>query len=166
MSQVDDTRLIPLTQGKFAIVDAADYEWLNQWKWYAARAGQSATRWYAVHSFLNDDGEYRTKGMHRLIMGDSSETIDHRDNDGLNNSRSNLRFATSSQNSANKDMKVGRSGYRGVYLEESGKYRARLWYRGDSIGLGMFDTAEEAARAWDNGMRQHHGEFARLNFPE
>jgi hypothetical protein len=82
------SKLIPLTQGKFAIVDNADFDWLNQWKWYAVK---SYNTWYARR--------FSSIPMHRQIMSAPSGTeIDHRNHNGLDNRRQNLRFSTSAEN--------------------------------------------------------------------
>src|SRR5581483_10784361 len=95
---------IPLTQGKIALVDDADFEWLSQWKWCAQK---SFTRevWYAVSHISNPAPPPRQRRliMHRLIVGAAlGGEVDHRDGDGLNNQRFNLRQADHAGNMRNR----------------------------------------------------------------
>ena len=114
--------------------------------------------------------------LHREIMGlaetdHASELIvDHIDNDGLNNTRSNLRIVNKSHNGYNMtDRKKSVYGYRGIY-QRSGKYRdrwsARISVDGTRIYLGTFDTKIEAARAYDEAAKTYYGPFGHLNFPD
>ena len=106
---------IPLTQGKVAIVDDADFDWLNQWKWHYAAAGYAAR---AAGGRKNRHILY----MHRLITDAPAEAhVDHRDHDGLNNRRNNLRIATPSQNRYNTRLSRGSSKYKGVRYSTRGK---------------------------------------------
>jgi hypothetical protein len=146
---------VPLTQGKVALVDDEDYEYLSQFKWYAQK---SETTWYAArHPTKN-----KTVRMHRVLMDDPQGLeVDHEDRDGLNNQRYNLRVATHAQNGRNRRPHTNKtSGYKGVYWQKaSGRWIVQ-------IQLGSYDTAEEAARMYDEAARRYHGEFAYLNFPE
>src|ERR1043165_2122866 len=96
------TREIPLTQGYVALVDDCDYEWLSQWKWCAhvAKGGRTA---YA----------FRAKGiaMHRVIMNaPEGMDVDHRDHNGLNNTRANLRICTHAENQRNMNHRTKKTG--------------------------------------------------------
>lgn len=148
-----NTRAIPLTQGKYAIVDAADYEWLSRWRWYFVQG--------YVGRGENVDGRFL---MHREILNAPNDMdVDHKDGNGLNNTRANLRLATQSQNLCNR---VAESGYKGVgFQKRNGKWRARIKINRKEIYIGEFASAEDAARAYDVAALKHHGEFARLNFP-
>jgi hypothetical protein len=156
-------KLIPLTRGLFAKVDDFDYEYLSKYKWCASR---SHAGYYAVRSV----GRYPSKtfAMHRVILGISDlRQVDHRDGDGLNNQKENLRPATNAQNHGNRKRPANNtSGYKGVTLTPSGKWKGMIEVLGRSIYLGIFTKAEDAARAYDISARQHFGEFARLNFQE
>jgi len=81
-------KLIPLTQGKFAQVDDEDFEWLNQWKWYAAKKGNI----YCAQRNIKINGKHTAIGMHNFILNSPPKTqIEHMDGCGLNNQRFNLR---------------------------------------------------------------------------
>lgn len=149
-------REIILTQGKIALVDDADYESISKFRWYAHFNG---SKWYAMRDTATE--QFR---MHRQILGVTSNKIlvDHRNRDGLDNQRHNLRRATKAENAINSKLRKGnKSGLRGVHFDKArGKWAARLSYR----HLGRFDDPLEAARAYDRAALKHHGEFARLDF--
>jgi hypothetical protein len=158
---------IPLTQGKFALVDDEDYEWLSQWKWYAHRGAHS---WYARRNQKTSTGSI-TITMHRYLLGLSREEapeIDHKDNNGLNNTRDNLRPATSSTNGQNRTrLRSNTSGFKGVHYHKPNKrWQARIVKDRIRRSLGLYATAEAAARAYDKAARELHGEYACLNFPK
>lgn len=157
-------RLIPLSQGLFAKVDDADYEWLMQWKWSASRTGRLV---YAIRSTGSKWSPPRkTYSMHRVIAGVASGIkVDHWDNDGLNNQRFNLRPATNSQNNANQRCPItSTSGFKGVHwMKNRNKWHAQIRVSGVRIHLGMFEDKISAAAAYNAAALEHFGEFARLN---
>jgi hypothetical protein len=160
------TKRIPLTQGKFALVDDADFERVNQFKWCAHRIGNT---WYATRS-KKSKGERWLVLMHRFILGvtDRKVKVDHRDRDGLNNCRHNLREATHAENMHNSRRRVNNTtGYKGVYLNRrTGRYFAKLTVNRKQISSDGHKTPEDAARAYDKLAKKHHGEYAWLNFPD
>jgi hypothetical protein len=152
-------KIIPLSQGKRALVDDADYEYLSQWKWCFG-AG------YAVRT--DRTGREKSVRMHLVIMNaPQGMEVDHRDGNGLNNQRHNLRLCTSTQNKHNRrPFKNNPTGYKGVYLFQGKYWRAKIAINKKQIHLGQFKTAIEAARAYDAAARKYFGEFAWLNFPD
>jgi len=162
-------KLIKLTRGKFAQVDDEDYEWLNKKKWHTHF---DTVNWYAKTSFKkNENYPLKVTSMHRYILGltDPNIRVDHKDRNGLNNQRNNIRIATATQNNANK-CALGKSKYLGVSQfhegTSNGKWRARLSCNKKHYYLGQFDTEEKAARAYDVKAKELHGEFANLNFKD
>ncbi len=160
-----ETRTIQLTQGQVAIVDAADYEWLSQYKWHAFC--NQGGKWYAARGVRLSETS-NTVYMHRAILGAPSDMeIDHINGEGLDNRRENLRLALIGQNRRNaRKRKDNTSGYKGVYYDkERDKWCANIHFEHKAIFLGRFDTPKDAAYAYDAAAKELHGEFAQLNFP-
>lgn len=153
---------IQLTQGKVALVDDVDYERLNQHRWCAKKSGAT---WYAVR-MVGKDGKQMTLYMHREILGLTANIeTDHKDGDGLNNQRHNLRLATTAQNQRNQKKQKGTSQYKGVYwYQGKTKWCAQIWIAKKRVSLGIFLSEIDAAKAYDNAAIKHFGEFARTNF--
>lgn len=106
--------------------------------------------------------------MHREILGliAGSPDGDHRDGDGLNNRRNNLRVVTKSQNQMNQQKIRGNSRFKGVCWDKSrGKWLATIRFERKSYNLGRFNNESDAACAYDKKAQELFGEFARLNFP-
>jgi hypothetical protein len=162
-----DVAYIPLTKGYEAVIDAADVPLVSAWSWsadedtrpdgtvravYARRHGRSGSKKYTV-------------SLHRqiLALGPGLEG-EHRDGDGLNNRRSNLRVATRSQNACNRGPMPGsKSGVKGVYWQKSvRKWRADINLSGQVHYLGLFRCITAAALAYAKASRGLHGDFGRL----
>lgn len=155
---------IYLTQGKVALVDDEDFEYLNQWKWCAAKGGNA---FYAIRM---EPGNPRTLIlMHQQIL-DFPEEVDHKDGDGLNNQRLNLRACTRSQNHMNRRPKPGCSSrFKGVSFNEKCRihpWRAMIMVNYKRTYIGFYTTEEEAALAYNQKALELFGEFARLNIIE
>lgn len=152
-------KTILLSQGKVALVDDEDFERLSKFKWYTFR---DINRFYAARNIKNDNGNQRRLSMHRDILNlkDSSIDIDHKNHDGLDNRRQNLRICTRRQNAQNRRKLAGcASNFKGVSLN-SGKWRARIKYNKKRIHLGYFISEQEAANAYLNAAQEYFGEFA------
>lgn len=153
---------IELTQNQVALVDDVDYEYLMKWKWYAD--------WHRKHfrakrALLEVGGKQKIICMHTVIaerMGIGAKYIDHRDQNPLNNQRSNLRGATNSQNLHNRGaQKNSKTGVKGVSLcASTGRYRGQIVVEGRFYNLGRFDTIAEAAAAVQRRREELVGEFA------
>ena len=102
--------------------------------------------------------------MHNMILGTPKGLhTDHKDGDGLNNQRSNLRLATPSENGANRLVGSNNtSGYKGISQKDK-KWGAQITKNQKIVYLGRFETKIEAAKAYNTAAKKYHGEFARLN---
>ena len=155
------TKMIPLTQGKVALVDDEDYKRISRRKWNASKHRNT---WYARCSEV-----FPALKMHREIMhAPEGVQVDHVNGNGLDNRKKNLRLCTHAQNLRNSQKyKNNSSGYKGVHWNKKrGVYQAYIMADRRHLYLGAFHTAELAARAYDRAARQYHGDYARLNFPE
>jgi hypothetical protein len=151
-----------LTAGGFAIVDQDDYQKLAGYPWqlYENKSGN-------LYAIRFDNGRFIK--MHRVIMNaPAGKIVDHRNHEGLDNTKRNLRFATISQNNCNvKITKNCSSKYKGVCRRKGrNKWHACISYNCKKIHLGYFDNEEDAARAYDEAAKIYHGEFAVLNFEQ
>lgn len=154
-------REIPLTKGKFAIVDDADFAAVSQYKWHFSRGYAVATpSRRGKHIF-----------MHRLILNPPlGFQTDHVDGNGLNNRRQNLRVATCRQNQQNGRKRILMSGrptssrYKGVHWHK----RDKRWHvrirdnSGRRMWLGAFEFEDDARRAYQEAALRIHGKFARV----
>jgi hypothetical protein len=147
-------RYISLTQGRTTIVDAADFEWLNQWNWNAVKVKNGK---YVYVGRIGPDRNYIF--MHRIILS-CKRMVDHKNHDTLDNRRDNLREASRSQNGCNRELPAG--DYRGVYYKV-GKWEASITRNGVYRYLGRFNSVHEAIRVRDKAAKKYHGEFAVLN---
>ena len=139
-------KFIILSQGKLAVVDDEDYDYLIQYDWFAHK---EYSTWYAYCKNIL---------MHRLIMKTPKHLlVDHIDHDGLNNQKINLRHCTRQQNARNNTST-------GVYYHKANqKYIARITINSKSKHVGCFNTEREAMIAYNEAAIHHYGEFACLN---
>src|SRR5258706_10064208 len=159
-------RYIALTRNQNAIVDAEDFEWLNQFNWHA-RWCKTTKSFYATRAVAGPKNGPRQIGvhMHDEILGcRQGEEADHKNHDTLDNRRENLRKCTRFQNIRNGRIhKDNKSGFKGVDWHE-GKWRARITINYATKYIGAFDSPEEAALAYDCAAMEYFGRFALLNF--
>lgn len=159
---------VPLSQGREALIDLDDWSLVRGRKWHAIKS-RVVGLFYAVTNSPRADGRRTMIQMHRVILSATSgDVVDHINSDGLDNRRDNIRICSSAENARNSRMpRNNTSGFKGVsFHRATGKFSASIGKENRQIHIGLFPTAEEAARAYDKAARELHGEFARLNFPE
>jgi hypothetical protein len=155
---------IVLAGGQIAVVDDEDFDVVSQYSWHLAAGRYAASD---DRNFARTSGEYLY--MHVLVARlaglDTSRKVDHRDNNGLNNRRSNLRWATHSQNLANRGpQRNNTSGFKGVtWVGSKRRWMAQIKVNQKRIGLGYFVIKEDAARAYNRAAKQHFGAYAYQN---
>lgn len=156
------TQTIPLSQGKVALVDDVDHEWLSQWKWYAAKG---EVTYYARRSIWKN-GKTKDIQMHRAILNAPlGKLVDHINRNGLDNRRCNIRVCTPSQNLMNaRKRRDCLSRYKGVsWNARDQRWQAYIKIDYRQQALGQFRNETEAALAYNEAARELFGEFARLN---
>ena len=152
---------IPLTKGKFAIVDLQDSTVISHYKWHFLKTGYAAT---SVGGRKNKKMIY----MHRLLMSvtDRHISVDHINKDKLDNRRSNLRICTHRQNCSNSSKSKNRktSIYKGVYFDKERQlWQAKIKVNYKNVYLGRFPIETQAAKAYNNAALKYFGIFASVN---
>lgn len=142
--------------GKFAQVDDEDFERINQFKWYVELRGKV----FYARTQIGNSKIY----MHRFVCNASINLfIDHKNRNGLDNQKLNLRESNKSQNAANSVKgKFAKSKYKGVFKNKWG-WVAQVSKNYKTIHLGSFKTEEAAAIEYNRRVGEFHGEFAILN---
>lgn len=139
---------IVLTQGKVAFVDDGDFDELNSYKWQAHKAPKT---YYAVRSLPRENGKRPYVRMHDALLGKQQYPveIDHKDGNGLNNQKDNLRLVTHRQNTQNKKNSIKTSAYPGVCFDKrSGKWRSTITINKKFKHLGLFEKEYDAFNAY------------------
>ena len=164
IQQPDDLaiRYISLTRGLVAIVDAEDYEKYCKWNWYAIRL-RKTNIFYAVRRGTNAEGKH-TIYLHRQIIGEQFQEVDHVNRNTLDNRRINLRPCERGENQANRGKdKRNTSGYKGVsWSKSNNKWQAQTSVGGKHVHLGFRDKPEEAYKLYCDYVLSIKGQFARF----
>jgi hypothetical protein len=153
-----DTIWIEVGHGRAARIDSCDEELVRAHRWGSFRAGRTCYAWSTI--------DKRTVHMHRLIAGaPPGQDVDHKNRDGLDNRRRNLRCKPHADNLANQGLsRANSSGYAGVYWDSVGQgWTARMRTKGKMVSMGTYDVAFVAAQARDLYAEATYGECARLN---
>lgn len=161
-------KTIQLTQGYSTLVDDEDFEELNKFKWHVKHHRNTI---YAVRTewILGGNGKQKHFKMHRVILGitNPKELIDHKNHNGLDNQKNNLRICNGSENQKNRlSRKNSTSKYLGVSLSDN-VWIATIKYGDKTRYLGRFEKTNEgevmAAKKYNEFAKIYHGEFANLN---
>lgn len=155
------TREIILHDGSVATVDDGDYTELSIHKWFRVGHTDPTSRTSYACRRVKTVAGWRVLLMHREILKpQKAQEIDHLNDDGLDNRRSNLRFSSSGQNKVSRPKRPSRTGFKGVHQNPKTPNR---WSA--VINIGTFDSPEEAAQFYDDITALLWGEYARPNFP-
>jgi hypothetical protein len=160
-------REVPLSRGLVALVSPEDYDRVMAHKWMARLENRT---WYALRDLPRQPGQrFRSKEkLHRFILGAGpGDVIDHRDGDGLNNTRGNLRRATVAENNRNirKPAHGQTSRFKGVcWHPKAQKFQATIRFERKNHYIGLFANEADAGWAYDREARKLHGRFASCNF--
>lgn len=154
---------IPLTQGKFALVDDEDYDFVMSYgKWGIEKRKNTI---YATRKILID-GRMKRVYMHSIVMKSNGAQVDHKFGDGLDNRKENLRICTHAQNQMNRGIPSNnKSGFKGVcWHKNMKKWVAYIKVNNKNINIGSFNDKIEAAKAYNVAAIKYHGEsFTKLN---
>ena len=160
-------RELKIKYDKVALVSDEDYDLVSQYEWCSHRKRRKGRYAWYVDREEKINGKWKTIQLHTFILGNPPDgyEIDHKDTDGLNNQRDNIRFVTRSQNMMNRQKAAGTSTkYKGVSFHKHNKrFIAYINHNLVRIFLGCFGTAEEAALAYNDKAKELYGEYALLN---
>lgn len=152
---------LQLTQGYVALVDDEDYERASQYKWFAQINRKTV---YAQRSTPRVEGKQGVQLLHRFLLnlpGGHNPEVDHKDRNGLNCQKYNLRTATRQQNCCNRNDKVKQKGI--SWSKSRGKWKAHIQVDKKELHLGYFALKETAAATYDAAALKHYKEFALTN---
>jgi len=154
---------VPLTRGYIARIDATDIDLVKDYSWFAAVTKRTV---YAARTARKADGKPGMILMHRVILDTStSQQVDHKNHDGLNNTRSNLRECTNVENTHNQRKPLNNtSGFKGVsWSKTNQKWFAQIQVSNKTRYLGQFDTPKEAHYAYCQASQELHGNYGHTN---
>ena len=150
---------IPLTHGRFALIDDEDYKKASKWRWRVIQ-----NRYVEGRRLTNQKENIR---LHRLILDAPKDMdVDHIDYDGFNNQKSNLRLCTTAQNIQRQrpQTRSKTSRHRGVFWDKSrNRWTAKVRKCGKDILIGRFKTEIEAVKIWNEKAKELFGEYAYIN---
>lgn len=150
----------PLHANYVTLVDDDDWEWLSQWKWSVCKGARNT---YASRGLVVN-GKQTTIRMHVQILGRGDGSIDHIDRNGLNNQRCNLRRCSRTENTWNASKhQQATSRFKGVVRVADDRWTAYIKENNHRVNLGIYQTEELAAAAYNLAARKKRGIFAVMN---
>lgn len=151
-----DIAYVPLTRGYEALIDVEDINLVADYNWRAIIRG------HTVYARRNEPKTKKAIYLHRaIIFAPKGFQVDHKDRNGLNNRKRNLRIVTQSENQMNREgFKNNKSGFKGVFwCASQSKWRSRIQIYGEKIHLGYFDCPRKAHEAYKAASIKYHGQF-------
>lgn len=141
----------------FTLIDDEDYERCSRYTWYLHKSTHD--------NYVRGVVDSKLVYLHKFLLNEYELDVDHKNGNGLDNQRDNLRRASKSNNMCNISLRSdSTSGFKGVsYDKTRGTYRAYITYKGKTRNLGRFYSAERAAQEYNIAAMRYHGEFAVLN---
>ncbi len=149
---------IKLNKGYYTLIDDEDYSRFKDLKLHLRKSRNTLNAAILING--------KKVFIHRIIMNcPDNMYVDHKNHNGLDNRRSNLRICTNKQNIMNsKKFKIGSSEYKGVSWQKNRrKWHSYIHYNYKKIHLGSFDNEKKAALAYNNAAKKYFGEYAYLN---
>lgn len=148
------------SNGSVGFIDEDDSHLLEEYRWSVARGLNT----YYARSERIINGKRTMIQLHRLITrAKPGELVDHKNRNGLDNRKENLRICTNSQNQGNSEKQINNtSGFKGVSMDKN-RWVAQIQFNGKRKKLGYFDKKEDAAKKYNEFALEYFGEFARLN---
>jgi hypothetical protein len=146
---------LPISKGYVALVDDEDFERLSQFRWFVTKRHGTI---YASTTIM----------LHKMVLRSfsSEPLIDHKNHNGLDCQKENLRTASHSLNGANRRKTKGTSRFKGVSWDKRKQlWRAQIGKNYKTTFLGWFKNETDAAKAYDTAAVAFFGEFALINFP-
>ncbi len=152
----------PKFPNTFCKVDDEDFGFLNKWKWHVAQAAPGKPKYVRRNRHAGEPGIGKEISLHRFLLSPTDDMdVDHKNHDGLDNRRSNIRICTKGENNCNIKL---RDGYKGVYLEKGRQiHSAQIFANGKNLKIGRFKDRHQAALAYNIAASYFHGQFAFLN---
>jgi hypothetical protein len=158
-----NVKTIPLPNGQVTLVDDEDFDSLSLFNWYISSKGYVRRNKNAGSRV----GRTTINMARQILNAPETHQVDHINNDKLDNRKDNLRLVGNSENSQNKIQSNNSTGYKGVSVHKAtGRFVAQIGYNSKRHHLGLFDNAEDAARAYDKVATEFFGSNALLNFPK
>lgn len=155
---------IKLSKNKYALVDDDDFGKFSGFKWHLTNHSNRGFTEYIIRRVRLEDGRRKTIYLHREIMAAPTDKfVDHKNGDGFDNRKQNLRICSPAENNRNQSLKRNNtSGFKGVdWVELKKKWRARIGVGGKRIMIGYFNSKLEAIEKYCESSKIYHGEFSK-----
>lgn len=147
-----------IAKGKTTIIDAEDYDKVSKHRWNYNNG--------AVMANIDLEGKRTTLKLHRYVLGlkKGDPIVDHKNNNPLDNRKSNLRICTHAENLRNRGKAANnKSGYKGVsWAVHAGKWQASICKNYKSYHLGLFEDPKEAHKAYIKASKTLHEEYSHI----